>query len=1269
VGQAPTRDIGTPDLVWGQYGTGLLSSDWWETSPDLIWPQSNTTYAKMRHDPQLKAVMQAYTLPIMRATWAVEPAGCRDEVVQLVADDLGLPILGADTEPGPARRRGVIWQRHLRIALQNLIYGHMPFELRYRIDSTNPGGCHLDHLGERLPHTIANIVLNHDCTIDHITQNSQGSPIPANRLLWYVTEQSGANWAGNSMLRPAYGAWLIKHEMWRVHGTSIRRFGMGVPYVEAPPGATAAQVAQARDMASAMRAGEQSGAGVPQGFRPMLMGLTGSVPDAMEFIRYLDQAMAKMALAGLIELGQTETGSRALGETFLDLFLLSLQAVADEVATTATSGQDGMPGAVVDLVTQNWGEDEAAPRLVCTDVGENYQVTAEALSTLVTAKALTPDAALEDWIRKTWRLPESAGPISPLAKPPPPKPVSPGGNAQPGPPGVSPPASGSPAGQPPAAVAAAVPAGPGHRWDGATAAGDQPWAGWSERLHPRDWAGRWMFKDAQPKPGRGGMPGRGSRTGPGLFPPPPEPRGFHGHFPQTGIPSDFTYDGPAGGDGHMRAVLAVADIIAPQPGGQDIAADVRASAHAMYQRDMAAAYRHLDGAIYLDGIYAGEFNRPDLEAIRRSYADVPLGAVVDVDRPTVPPELGTHQRRLKGRPVAPGLVGAEAGDQDPKGGAVTSAATWTEKLHPRDDAGKFAHKPGGYQGLSPVYNEIPETRGTSRTKGTYPAPTERQAADQAAVDAWRKGHPVAPPITEAEARDEARAVSAAEFQGLAREGLNMIGTASASRQPTTGLDENWDKIKSDTYAKVLKPWGGATINPRTGAALPDGADEYALTVKPHGMDKVSVPEGATEAEFSAAMDTARARFARELTKGSAHLGVFHDDDEGRIDIDPVMVVGTPHEVEAIGAYTHAIGGAYHFKTGDGFFPPYVREAAAAAMGKGDLGRRVHYAGPGQWRTEADQAQAATRPPAAVLEPPVQARWDESLHPRGDGGRFAHVPGGGLRSVGLGPVGNVPEHADLAPGGPTEPGSPVWRVPADMLNAFGVGDTLTAHTRPDGTLSPERAKLHRKLIDGILAGHRSHDAPEITFMGGGPGAGKSTVLGKPDPDTVLINSDEVKPKLPEYGQFGKQGAVMTHMESAAVAYRAQDEAMAAGYNIAVDGVGDTSPAKMAGWVRDAKDQGYITRAKYVTTNPDIAAERAKARGEATGRWVPETVIRQQARSVAQVFPELVKGDLLDEAELWNNDGAKPKLVGQKRADGPWQILDQAAWQQFLAMGGQ
>src|SRR3954452_21863705 len=103
------------DGVW----FSRLYTDLVEYVPDLVWPTSVATYNQMRRDPALTAILAAYTLPLRRATGNVDPTGCRPEVAQLVADDLGLPVAGMDT-PAGARTRGLSWREHLRMALLHL---------------------------------------------------------------------------------------------------------------------------------------------------------------------------------------------------------------------------------------------------------------------------------------------------------------------------------------------------------------------------------------------------------------------------------------------------------------------------------------------------------------------------------------------------------------------------------------------------------------------------------------------------------------------------------------------------------------------------------------------------------------------------------------------------------------------------------------------------------------------------------------------------------------------------------------------------------------------------------------------------------------------------------------------------------------------------------------------------------------------------------------------------------------------------------------------
>ena len=300
-------------------------------------------------------------------------------------------------------------------------------------------------------------------------------------------------------------------------------------------------------------------------------------------------------------------------------------------------------------------------------------------------------------------------------------------------------------------------------------------------------------------------------------------------------------------------------------------------------------------------------------------------------RKPLPPEMihgykiEPYYRGLKsGRPASTYEEALETSDDGGLAAQLLDLAF--SRAEARDDKGRWTRVPGTEAGsLGPLLIPAGVKRKASRTR---------------------------PVITAAEARGNSRPVSYEEFQHLAALGNSWIDRAKRDSQPITGLDRNWDVIKDHAYGEAQKPWGGATIDAHSGIALASDADKYALSVKPKGMDTVSVPETASREEFGAAMDRARELFRPALERRGFHLGVFHDDETGRIDIDPVAIVDSPALVEQVGSYTRAIGGAFHFKSGDGFWPPHVAEAKTMAGGE----TTIHFEGPGQWHTQAVAVQ-------------------------------------------------------------------------------------------------------------------------------------------------------------------------------------------------------------------------------------------------------------------------------------------------------------------------
>lgn len=403
---------------------------WWEsegeTTPELMWPRSVEVYDQMRRqDAQVASVLRAVSLPIRRTPWRIDPAGARPEVVQLVAEDLGLPIVGQKMPPAPRQRDRFSWPEHLQQALLMLVFGYSYFEQVYRLDGQ--GRARLRKLGPRLPKTIEKIDVAPDGGLISIQQygpmtGPRGGPIPVNRLVAYVYEREGGNWVGMSLLRPAYKHWLIKDRLLRVDAQTIERNGMGVPLYKAQENASAADLAAGLAMAQAWRAGEAAGSAVPSGADLLLRGVEGDLPEAMPSIRYHDEQIARAVLAHFLNLG-TQTGSWALGTTFADFFTLSLQTLAQQVADTATQH------IVEDLVDLNWGPDEPAPRVVFDEIGSRQAATAQAIKALIEAGAIFPDEFLEQTLRQQYGLPSKDD--EPNLPPP--------GSVQPDPPGDPPP--------------------------------------------------------------------------------------------------------------------------------------------------------------------------------------------------------------------------------------------------------------------------------------------------------------------------------------------------------------------------------------------------------------------------------------------------------------------------------------------------------------------------------------------------------------------------------------------------------------------------------------------------------------------------------------------------------------------------------------------------------------------------------------------------------------------------------------------------------------
>jgi hypothetical protein len=396
----------------GLRGWGSIVAETHETNPDMMWPQANDVYDRMRReDPQVKSVIRAVTLPILRTDWVIDGTGCRDEVVEQLAADLGLGVKGKPVS-APLRTKGRFsWKEHLRLALLELVYGHSVFEQVYSIDES--GRSHIAKLAWRPPRTISDFDVADDGGLIAIEQYGiAGKPkvrIPVDRLVVYVNEREGANWVGESLLRAAYKMFILKDRVLRLQALTAERNGLGMPLFTAPPIPEGmepddalkwvdAQIAAGEAIAKEARSGDDSGAAVANGANLDFKGVTGKLPDTEGPIRYYDEQIARAVLAHFLNLG-TETGSWALGSTFANFFTDSLNAVAQHIADVFNQH------VIEDWVDDNWGTSEPAPRIVPVAIGEQQQVTAEAIKLLIECGAVEVDEPFLAWVRDKFGMP------------------------------------------------------------------------------------------------------------------------------------------------------------------------------------------------------------------------------------------------------------------------------------------------------------------------------------------------------------------------------------------------------------------------------------------------------------------------------------------------------------------------------------------------------------------------------------------------------------------------------------------------------------------------------------------------------------------------------------------------------------------------------------------------------------------------------------------------------------------------------------------------
>jgi hypothetical protein len=418
-----------PDF--SELGTsGLRRAGGWITEEFLVnlrGTRGLRVYREMAdNDPVIGAILYAIEKVIVRLEWRIDPAEETPEAVE--AKEFVESCLYDMSES---------WDSTLSSISSMLVYGFSYHEIIYKIrggDSNDgkrnskfsDGKIGWRKFPIRSQESLNNWLLDNDGGIQGMVQMDPAGggmrTIPIDKSLLFRTTTNKNNPEGRSLLRNAYRSWWFKRRIEEIEAIGIERDLAGLPVAYMPPeylssDANAAQTSVRNtitDIVQNIKRNEQEGVIFPQMFddngnRMFELTLLSSGGnrqfDTDKVISRYDQRIAMTVLSDFILLGHERVGSFALGTSKMDLWTMSVDAIANSIAETFNQY------AIPRLLKYNGMNPQLAPKLAYGDVASvDLTEIADFVQKLTASGAITPDERLEQYLRDIANLPPSEMP-------------------------------------------------------------------------------------------------------------------------------------------------------------------------------------------------------------------------------------------------------------------------------------------------------------------------------------------------------------------------------------------------------------------------------------------------------------------------------------------------------------------------------------------------------------------------------------------------------------------------------------------------------------------------------------------------------------------------------------------------------------------------------------------------------------------------------------------------------------------------------------------
>lgn len=344
-----------------------------------------TTLDRMEADPAVKGALMARALPLQNAEWDIQAAS-DDPRDQEIADFVSANLLRKQTEQfGRQFWTETPWEsQRLPEILQSDRDGFSLFHL-----TTRPVGTKrvFDRIQWIEPHTIDAMepwVIDDEDRIVQINRTftvpsglvETEAPLLAGEIALYVHGMKGARYEGRPFVRSMYGAWFRKEAVQRWRAIWAQKTGSPAPLGIYPKSWDAAA---REDFSRYLKAIRGTAPAETYGMFPVMPGedpptitWAGAEHDVERGMNDLvDSENAEISRAGSTKsrlLGETQSGSRSLGDSQLGMEMLEIQSLAKAICSMESHGVANIPGLIQRLVDMNYPNVEAYPVLTCSKI-------------------------------------------------------------------------------------------------------------------------------------------------------------------------------------------------------------------------------------------------------------------------------------------------------------------------------------------------------------------------------------------------------------------------------------------------------------------------------------------------------------------------------------------------------------------------------------------------------------------------------------------------------------------------------------------------------------------------------------------------------------------------------------------------------------------------------------------------------------------------------------------------------------------------------------